>query len=135
MLPRTPAEADELKRRKQAVRWYLRGMRFTEICDRLDRHSTWLSKWLKRYREGGWEGLRDRSRRPHRVRAQTPDAIVSEILALRRLLESFHDREVAVGAEAIRRVLLERHGDAPSISTIERVLRRRATALPRRRAS
>jgi putative transposase len=135
MIARTPAEADELKRRKQAVRWYLRGMRFTEICERLDRHSTWLSKWLKRYRQGGWEALRDRSRRPHKVRAQTPDAVVNEILALRRLFESIHDREVAIGAKAIQRVLFERRGEAPSISTIERVLRRRATAVHRRRAS
>ena len=126
---------DELRRRKQAVRWHLRGMRFTEICERLDCHSTWLAKWLKRYQAEGWDGLRDRSRRPHHFRAQTPAAVVSEILTIRRFLEGFHDRHVELGAEAIRRILLRRHAQAPSVSTIERVLRRHFDRRQTRKAS
>ena len=41
-------------------------------------------KWLRRYREGGWEALRDRSSRPRRLRQPTPQAVVERVAALRR---------------------------------------------------
>ena len=126
---------EEMKRRRQAVRWYLRGMPFTEICSRLDRHGTWLAKWLKRFRAEGWDGLRDRSRRPLRFRAQISERIVDEILAIRSVLESLHDADVAIGAPAIQRVLRRRHHNVPSISTIERTLRRHSYEQPHRKAS
>ena len=118
------AQTDEMRRRHQAIRWYLRGVRFTEICERLDHHSTWLAKWVKRYREEGWGGLRDRSRRPHSFRAQTAERTINEILALRESLERFPGHRVSIGATAIRRILLQRHRRVPSVSTIERILRR-----------
>ena len=125
MAPRTlQVQSDELRRRHQAIRWYLRGGRCTEICERLGRHGTWLAKWLRRYHAEGWDGLRDRSRRPHHFRAQTSRRTVDEIVALRRLLERFRTARAGVGATAIRRMLLQRHRHAPSVSTIERVLRR-----------
>ena len=116
---------DEKPRRRQAVRWYVAGMRFTEICERLDRHSTWLAKWIKRYRQGGWNGLRDRSRRPHHFREQTDARMIDEVIAVRTLLERLPNRQTKVGAAAIRQILLRRHRRPPSISTIERILRRR----------
>jgi len=41
-------------------------------------------KWLRRFREEGLEGLRDRSSRPHRLRRPTPEPVVKRIEALRR---------------------------------------------------
>lgn len=124
MAPRLKPPTDEMRRRRQAIRWHLRGVPFTEICARLDRHGTWLTKWVKRFREEGWDGLRDRSRRPHTFRAQTSERLVDEVLAIRSILESFHDRHVDIGAAAILRILRRRHRRVPSISTIERILRR-----------
>ncbi len=43
------------------------------------------AKWVPRYREGGAEGLRDRSSRPCRCYRQTPSAFIERVLALRRL--------------------------------------------------
>ncbi len=40
--------------------------------------------WVRRFRAEGRQGLRDRSSRPHRLRAQTPAEIVVRIEALRR---------------------------------------------------
>src|SRR5688572_28205502 len=117
-------QTDEMRRRHQAIRWYTRGMRFSEICERLDRHSTWLAKWVKRYREEGRDGLRDRSRRPYRFRAQTAERMINEILVLRESLERFPIHRIGIGATAIRRLLLRRHRRVPSVSTIERILRR-----------
>jgi transposase len=136
MPPPLKTPADEMYRRRQAVRWYLRDVPFTEICLRLDRHSSWLTKWLKRFREEGWDGLHERSRRPHRFRAQTSPRVVDEVLAIRSTLESFQDRDVAIGAAAIQRILRRRHRRVPSVSTIERILRRNGTgASLERRAS
>jgi transposase InsO family protein len=41
-------------------------------------------KWLRRYREQGVEGLRDRRSRPHRSPAATPEVLRIAVVALRR---------------------------------------------------
>ena len=43
-----------------------------------------VAKWVRRYREQGAEGLRDRSSRPHRLRRPTPPEQVTLIEQLRR---------------------------------------------------
>lgn len=41
-------------------------------------------KWVRRYREQGVEGLRDRRSRPHRSPAATPEVLRTAVVALRR---------------------------------------------------
>ena len=48
------------------------------VCERTVR------KWVQRYRSEGSQGLEDRSSRPHKLRRPTPDAVVRQIVALRR---------------------------------------------------
>jgi transposase InsO family protein len=43
-----------------------------------------VRKWLTRYRREGEAGLQDRSCRPHRSPRTTPDAVVAQVVALRR---------------------------------------------------
>ena len=43
-----------------------------------------VGKWIKRFQEGGPEGLQDRSSRPHKLREPTPEPTVKRIEALRR---------------------------------------------------
>ena len=43
------------------------------------------AKWVRRFREHGLAGLRDRSSRPHRCPRQTDAAIVTQVEQLRRL--------------------------------------------------
>jgi transposase InsO family protein len=43
-----------------------------------------VHKWLRRYRAEGLAGLEDRSSRPHRLRAQTPDEQVALVEDMRR---------------------------------------------------
>jgi transposase InsO family protein len=43
------------------------------------------AKWVRRYREHGAAGLRDRSSRPHRSPRQTSSSLSEKVLALRRL--------------------------------------------------
>ena len=42
------------------------------------------AKWVRRYREAGVEGLRDRSSRPHRSPSRTPAPGADQVLILRR---------------------------------------------------
>ncbi len=48
------------------------------VCPRTAR------KWLSRYKAEGAAGLEDRSSRPKKLRALTPQAVVDQIIALRR---------------------------------------------------
>lgn len=122
------AASDEYRRREQAIAWYEQGIPFTEIIRRLGRSREWLAKWLRRFREFGWAGLRDRSRAPHTRPRRLPKGVEQEILHWRQRLEQRTHRAwrfAGVGAEVIRDAL-HRHSvvPPPSISTIERVLRR-----------
>lgn len=42
------------------------------------------AKWWRRHEQEGREGLRDRTSRPHSLRAPTPDAVADRIVRLRR---------------------------------------------------
>jgi transposase len=117
----------ELKLRSLAIEWYQHGTPFTTICQRLGRSRQWLSRWLRRFRTGGSAALVDRSRRPHHFKAETPRPLVQRILALRIELEQHRTRRTrfrGVGASEIQDLLQLERRRAPSLSTIERVLRR-----------
>ncbi len=71
------------------------------VCPRTAR------KWLRRYLEEGLAGLQDRSSRPHKLRAATPQSVVDRIIALRRLRWTGKHiaREVGVSPATVSRVL------------------------------
>ena len=117
----------ELKLRSLAIEWYQQGTPFTAICQRLQRSHRWLAKWLRRFQTAGWTALVDRSRRPRRFRAATPPVSGQRILALRAELERHRTRRTrfrGVGASEIQELLQLERRQVPSLSTIERVLRR-----------
>ncbi len=75
-------------------------------------------KWLRRYREHGYEGLVEQSRRPHSSPLATGEEIVVSIVEWR-------ERRPSWGADKIARVLARKLGEnAPSKSTVARVLER-----------
>jgi transposase InsO family protein len=43
-----------------------------------------VAKWLRRYREQGMQGLRDRTSRPHRMAGATAELLKTAVVALRR---------------------------------------------------
>ena len=71
------------------------------VCPRTAR------KWLDRHRREGFQGLRDRSSRPHRLRNPTPTTVIAQIEALRRerMTGKQIAREVEVSAATVSRVL------------------------------
>ena len=52
----------------------------TELCHRYGVSRKTGYKWLARFSEGGFEALKDRSRRPHSCPHRTPDHCVEAIL-------------------------------------------------------
>nr|MBA2558300.1 transposase [Propionibacteriales bacterium] len=80
-----------------------------------------------RFRQGGYEALEPRSRAPHTIPHRTPAELEDEIVELRKELT---DLGVDAGAATIRYHLGLHHEQAPSVSTIWRVLRRRGFVVP-----
>ena len=95
-------------------------------------HFSWIYRLLERYAEEGEAGLEPRSRRPHRSPTAIPAALEEEIVLVRKHLQ---DEGFDAGAHTIAVHLERRHGSAPSVSTIMRVLRRRGMVAyePRKR--
>src|ERR1035437_9760918 len=94
-------EQHEQETRTQALRWWLRKVKRSEICRRLARSRSWLKKWIKRFNLYGWAGVTSESRapktHPYAIDAQTAD----EIVRTRRWLER---RTIGlVGGKYIRR--------------------------------
>lgn len=87
----------------------------------------WVITLVQRYLAEGEAGLRARSRRPHTSPQQTPAIVEEQIVAIRKELDrDGHD----AGAETIAFHLHQRHGHAPSVSTIWRILKDRGFVTP-----
>ena len=76
-----------------------------------------VRKWLKRYRQEGEEGLRDRSRRPRRIPRRTPPEVEKQVVEARkqtgygprRLAPYLRRKGIALSPHTIRHIL-DRHG-------------------------
>ena len=116
-----------LEERRRSIHLLRAGQRVKAVAEELGRTTRWVRKCRKRYQTEGWEGLKDRSRRPHRLARQTTEANKQAIRKARSELEA----EAAegkglkyIGGQAIRTRLKEQGvRPMPSIATIERVIR------------
>lgn len=118
----------EYEIRCKAIQLYNEGSGFKKILNFVRRSGFWLSKWLKRYKESGLEGLKDRIRAPKKIWRKTPERLVKKILSFREELESHRTRCSAfsgIGAEVIHWELKQRKvRNIPAISTIAKILSR-----------
>jgi transposase InsO family protein len=87
----------------------------------------WVQKLLERYRLEGQGAFEPRSRRPRSSPNRTPSGLEEEIVELRKYLA---EEGLDAGAATIAYHLHERHGVAPAVSTIWRVLSRRGFVTP-----
>lgn len=114
---------DELRRRRQAIRLWVKGICPHDILRRVQRSWAWFSKWRQRFQQHGARGLKSRTRRPRRTPTACAPRVVRLIVQTRRRLVK--QRVGLIGPRAIRRELrqlkLGRH--LPSVPTIKRVLR------------
>ena len=85
-------------------------------------HHSWIYRLLERYRQEGEAGLEPRSRRPNHSPSATAVELEDEIVLVRKQLA---EEGLDAGAQTICVHLERRHGRAPSVSTVMRILRRR----------
>jgi len=115
-------DKDELQRRRQAIRLWLKGVSPLQVLQRVQRGRTWFSKWRARFERLGAQGLRSQSRRPrHRPAAHSAQMVRLIVRTRRRLKRA---RVGLIGPRAIRRELrtLGLGKRLPSLATIKRVL-------------
>jgi transposase InsO family protein len=104
----TPWSRAEIVRRVEELGQPIRALAAdVGVCERT------IRKWLRRYRQEGRAGLRDRSCRPHRSPRATPEPVVAQVVALRR--------QRWTGARIAPAVALSR-------ATVGRILRRQGLA-------
>jgi transposase InsO family protein/transposase-like protein len=90
-------------------------------------HPSWIYRLLARYHAEGDAGLIPRSRRPKTSPTALSHELEDEIVLLRKQLS---EDGLDAGAQTLHWHLERRHGSAPSVSTIMRVLRRRGCVTP-----
>lgn len=105
----------------------LEGRSVAELAAAHGVHRSWLYKLLARYEAEGEAGLVPRSRRPHHSPAAVAVGWEERIVAIRKQLA---EHGLDAGAATIEAHLRRRHPDAPSVTTIWRVLRRRGFVTP-----
>src|SRR4051794_37643099 len=91
----------------------------TELCERHGISRKTGYKWAHRYGKEGVEGLKDRSRAPHRRPSQTPAEVAQRLVELRRQHPTWGPRKLAAWLAKH-----EPEQDWPAASTIGEILQR-----------
>lgn len=133
-----PSQFDdpEAKLRETAIDLFINGHKPTTICRQLNRSRTWFYNTLARYREGGREGLKSKSRAPNRVHNRTPEDVEAAIVRLRKAIASGKDPELRyanIGADTLAAELERAKITPPHRATIYRILKRYDLTQPRPR--
>ena len=103
------------------------GRSYREVARAHGVSKSWVAKLVARFREGGYEAIKPRSKTAHRIPHKVSADLEDRIVVLRKqLAEAGFD----AGAATIRHHLEQSGGQVPSISTIWRVLRRRGFVTP-----
>ena len=128
-------EIDWLEQRKTAIHLLRSGHTPRQVADELGHHVSWVCKFRKRYGEESWDGLRSRSRAPHRVANKSTEETRQAIRRARSELEAeaeLVDMLCYIGAPAIQaRLRAKGHKTVPSTATIERVMHAAGMTHPR----
>jgi transposase-like protein len=76
------------------------GRSYREVAAAHGVSKSWVAKMVARYREGGYEALRPRSKAPHRIAHRTSSDVGDRIVLLRKQLT---DHGLNAGAAGVRR--------------------------------
>jgi len=113
--------------RHEMIERHLAGWTKTELAEHFGVSWRCVHKWVERFEdsEGDWEALEERSRRPHHSPRRTPQAIVDDLLRLKR---KYQDGP----AKLIH--LFDPEGKPPlAASTAGDILKRNGMVRPRKR--
>lgn len=132
-------QRNEVEKRCTLVHLIRSGKSVKEAAGAVERSPAWGYKWWKRYRATGtWCVLESQSRRPKRSPRRLSEEVRQQIRQARSELEAavqYKERFGYFGAQAVRVRLQESGLQAlPSVSSIERELRRAGMTHPRQKA-
>jgi len=112
--------------KEQRVRFvvaaYRREKAMAELCREFGISRPVGYEWLRRYEQGGIEGIAERSRRPQHSPRRKQEAIEQQVIALRRRYPDWGARKL--------RVLLQEQGVDLARNTIHRILLRHQLVRP-----
>jgi transposase InsO family protein len=106
---------------------FLEGRTKSEVARDYGLSRRWVHELVRRYEAEGEPGLQPRSRRPRGSPQRIGEDLEQDIVELRKHLG---ERGLDAGAHTISFHLERRHGSAPAVSTIWRVLSRRGFVTP-----
>lgn len=113
----------EEKLRQEAVQLYLQGVSVSLIATKLSKSRQWIYKWVSRYENSsGSQWYREPSRAPLKQSGELPSDIEHAIIEVRKRLSAKPYSQK--GAISILYELKELGIQSPSVSTINRVLKR-----------
>ena len=118
-------EIDAMNQRVEFVLRALRTENFRELCREYGISAKTGYKWKERFLEYGLAGMGEESRRPKSSPGGLDEAVVCEIIRLK-------ERHRSWGARKLRHLYMRAHGQAPSESSLKRVLMRAGLVEPRR---
>lgn len=136
MTSKAPLQSNdpEAQLREEAINRYIAGERPGAISQALGRSRGWFYKTLSRYRRGGRAGLVSQARVPHRIANRLDEWTETAIIRIRQSITGGQEpalRYSNIGAETISSELQRAGLKPPSLSTINRVLRRHGLQQPR----
>ncbi len=124
-------ETDVVKIREEFVLKALgQSMPFSQLCESYGISRKTGYKWLARFRQGGLPGLSDDSRRPRVSPEALPEDVVCALIRIKRSVAKTWGPKKVLG-------IYERRygkGDAPSLSSVKRVLDHAGFVRHRRRS-
>jgi transposase len=126
-------EQQAAQRRRTAVQLYRSGIPVKVIAGRLKQSVSWVYKWITYQARHLWTRFRSGSRAPQHHANQTPRMVEQRVLHLRQHLSRHRSPETrfaGVGARTIQREYRKRYGAPPSLSNIQRILKRHHCTLP-----
>lgn len=113
----------EEKLRQEAIRLYLQDIPVSRISSQLSRSRQWVHKWILKYKNNlGSDWCKAESRAPNKILHTTSGNVESAIVEVRKMLSSKQYSQQ--GAISILYELNRRGVKAPSVSTINRILKK-----------
>ena len=103
------------------------GRSYRDVAQALGVSKSWVAGCVKRYRTGGYDALRARSKAAHRIANKSSPELEDRVVRLRKQLV---DDGFDAGAATIHYHLGLSDPSPPSVSTIWRILKRRGFVTP-----
>ena len=117
-----------IDQRKEFINEFLRNeFSLADLCRRFEISRKCGYKWIQRFQEEGYDGLKDRSRAPHHIPGETSEDMVRKILEVKNFYRKWGPKKIYA--------FFQNNGDyedLPSTTTIGKILDKNGLVIPRK---